>query len=316
LDQLTSTGELSSSGVDRGWPADAAAVVHEASRVSELLADLVTYATGRVTENLSQGRVVALPAAGAKDVPNQAAIAASHQGSAETIAGLLGEAAAKLQELSGQIAQLQHTTTAVPGTSQHDGPTLDSEVVLEWRMPGKANECRFHIRVFRPAGELPVVVMGDMGDNHSQSITNAVEEVAAVVAEEMLDGADHDAIRWVQLYPPGQFHGPDSESGLIQAVRFEKPYGAPGWRYLTHEELEELAGGEVRSWHSRDYTVPVMTNRGVPILHPETKRYRPRHNDPEGPKPGTSRPSPAAPQPSSGEPPHKKAPWWRRWLDR
>ncbi|MGY4770350.1 hypothetical protein ACXC9Q_25845 (plasmid) [Kribbella sp. CWNU-51] len=236
LDQLTNSGEFLLSGIDRGWPADAAAALHEASRVSELLADLVTSAVGPVTDNLSQGSVVALPAAGAKDVPNQAAVAANHRGAAETIAGLLGEAATKLQELSGQIAQLQHTTTAVPGASQHDGPTLHSEVVLEWRMPDKFNESRFHIRVFRPAGELPVVVMGDMGDNHSQSITNAVEEVAAVVAEELLDGAAHDAFRWVQLYPPGQFHGLDSESGQIRAVRFERPYGAPKWRYRTHAE--------------------------------------------------------------------------------
>ena len=272
LDQLTSISELSSGGVDRGWPADAATALHEASRVSELLAELVRYATGPVLDNLDRGIVVALPTAGAKDVQNQPAVAAYHRGAAETIAGLLGEASAKLEELSEQIAHLQNATNAVPGASQLDGPTLDTEVVLAWRMPGMVNESRFHIRVFRPSDELPVVVMGNMGDNHSQSITNAAAEVAAVVAEELLGGAAHDSVRWVQVHPPGQFLGPNSESGMIQAVRFEQPYRRPRWRHQTHDELEELVGGAVRIWHSSDYTVPVMTERGIPILHPDTKR--------------------------------------------
>jgi hypothetical protein len=188
-------------------------------------------------------------------LPNQSEAAAGHRQAAETIAGLLADAAAKLQDLSGQIAQLQHTTTAVPGGDQDDGPTLDTEAVLEWRMPGYSNECRFHIRVFRPAGELPVVVMGQMGDHRSQSIMNCVEEVAAVVAELLLDGAAHDTIRWVQLFPPGQVDGPRSEAGLIQTVVFGKPYGSPDWSFTTHDQLEEVAGGPVRRWHSSDYTL-------------------------------------------------------------
>ncbi|MEV4262479.1 hypothetical protein [Kribbella sp. NPDC049584] len=268
LDQLTSISELSWGGVDRGWPADAATALHEASRVSELLADLVRYATGPVLDNLDHGSVVALPPAGTKDVPNQPALAACHRETIETIAGLLGEVAAKLEDLSGQVSYLQHTTNAVPGASQYDGPTLATEVVLEWRMLGMVNESRFHVRVFRPSGELPVVVMGDMSDNHSQSITNAVEEVAAVVAAELLGGAAHDSLRWVQVSPPGRFRGPHSDSGVIQAVRFEKPYRRPHWQQLTHGELEQLAGGAVRIWHASDYTVAAMTKRGIPILHP------------------------------------------------
>ncbi|HEY3561795.1 MAG TPA: hypothetical protein VGL05_30225 [Kribbella sp.] len=311
LDQLTSTAEIYGRGVDRGWPTDAAAALHEASRVSELLAELVTYATGPVTDNLSKGRVVALPAPGATDVPNQAAAAAWHQESAETIAGLLADAAAKLQDLSGQIAQLQHTATAVPGGDQDDGPTLDTETVLEWRMPGYSNECRFHVRVFRPAGQLPVVVMGQMGDHRSQSIMNCVEEVAAVAGELLLDGAAHNTIRWVQMFPPGSVDGPRSEAGLIQSVVFDKPYGSPDWSYCTHDQLEELAGGPVRRWHSSDYTLPTMTQRGIPILHPETRRYRPPRQD----DPSTSTHTPA-PQPDpSSEPPRKNDRRWRRRRD-
>lgn len=276
LDQLTSINELSLGGVDRGWPADAATALHEASRASHLVADLVTYITWPVLDNLDRGTVVAVPSAGVKDVPNQAAVAACHRETAETIARLLGEAAMKLEELSGQIAHLQYTTTALPGASQHDGPTLDTEVVLQWRMPCMVNESRFHIRVFRPSGERPVVVMGDMGDNRSQSITNVVEVVAAVVAEELLGGATYDSFQWVQIEPPGRFHGPASESGVIQAVKFESPYGRPRLQHLTQDELEQLAGGAVHMWHSSGYTVAVMTKRGVPILHPEGRCRRER----------------------------------------
>ena len=311
LDQLTSTAEIYGSGIDRGWPADAAAALHETSRLSDLLAELVTYATGPVTDNLSKGRVVALPAPGATDVPNQSAAADGHRQTAETIASLLTDAAAKLQDLSGQIAQLQHTTTAVPGADQNDGPTLATEAVLEWRMPGYSNECRFHIRVFRPAGQLPVVMMGQMGDHRSQSIMNCVEEVAAVVSELLLNGATHNTIRWVQQFPPGTVDGPRSEAGLIQTVVFGKPYGSPDWSFTTHDQVEELAGGPVRRWHSSDYTVATMTQRGIPILHPETRRYRPpRQSDPT-----TSRPTPA-PQPDHhSEPPRTKKRWWPRRRD-
>jgi hypothetical protein len=315
LDQLTSISELSSGGVDRGWPADAATALHEASRVSELLADLVAYATGPLLDNLDRGSVVALADAGAKDVPNQPTIAAYHRGMAEAIAGLLGEAAVKLEELSGQIAQLQHTANAVPGASRHDGPTLDTEVVLEWRMPGMVNESRFHVRVFRPSGELPVVVIGEMGDNRSQSITNVIAEVAAVVAEDLLGGAAHDSFRWVQVNPPGQFLGPDSESGVIQAVQFEEPHGRPQWRNHTHAELEQLAGSAVRTWHSSDYTVAVMIKRGVPIVHPEAKRSRAERVNQDDTSPGTGTRLPAAQSPI-GEPFRKRGPWWRCWRDR
>ncbi|TDD15424.1 hypothetical protein E1218_31490 [Kribbella turkmenica] len=315
LDQLTSISELSSGGVDRGWPTDAAAALHLASRVSELLVELLAYTTGPVLDNLDRGVVVALPAAGADDIPNQPAVVAHHRRKAATIAGLLGEVAAKLEKPSGHIAHLQHTTNALPGAGRHDGPTLDAEVVLEWRMLGMANESRFHVRVFRPPGERPVVVMGDMDDNRSQSITNTVEEVAAVVAAELFDGAAHDSFRWVVVYPPGKFRGPGSESGVIKAVRFEEPYGRPRWRDCTHDDLVQLVSGAVRIWHSSEYTVPVMTQRDVPILHPETKRYRPCPNSLGSPASSTSTASPPA-QAAIGQLPPKKGPWWRCWRGR
>jgi hypothetical protein len=139
LDQLSSLSELSSGGVDRGWPADAARALREAARAGQLLADLVTYTTGRVLDSLGSGSVVALPTVGSNGVPNQLAVAACHRGSGETIVGVLGDAAVRLAELSEQIARLQHTTNAAPGAGRDDGPTLDSEAVLERRLPGMVN---------------------------------------------------------------------------------------------------------------------------------------------------------------------------------
>jgi hypothetical protein len=119
------------------------------------------------------------------------------------------------------------------------------------------------------------VVIGEIGDNKSQSVTNTIDEVAAVVAEYLLGGATDDSCRWIQVEPPGRFRDPRHGLGVIQAVRFEAPYGRPRWRPLTHEELEELVGGAVRSWHAGDYTVACMAERGVPVVRPETRTHRP-----------------------------------------
>jgi hypothetical protein len=267
LDHLTSISDLSPEGVERGWPADAASALHEASRVSELLAGLIPSAIEPVLDNLDRGSVVPSSPAGARCLAGQAGY---QKGTVEAIAALLGEAAVKLEELSRRVVNLQHTIGSVTGDGQKDGPTLDAEVVLEWRMPGMANESRFHVRVFRPSGKLPVVVIGDMSDNHSQSITNVVVDVAAVVTEHLLGGGPQNSYQWVQVDPPGKFPSADADFGVIQAVSFEDRHGGPRWRRQTHEGLELLAGGAVRRWHSSDYNVAVMSNRGVPILHPGT----------------------------------------------
>lgn len=232
LDQLTSISELSSGGVERGWPGDAASALREASRVGELLAKVVAAASGPVLDKLEQGGLVA--PGGVRD----------QRGMVEEIAELLGEAASRLEELSGRIGSLRLAVDA-----GNDGPTLDGEGVLRWRMPGAPSEGRFHLRVFRPLEGVPVVVIGDMGDDRSQSITTVVGEVASVVAERWLGGASLDSYRWILVEPPGKFS--DTERGVIQRVWFEAPYGRR--QDYTHAELEELVGGAVRRWHSSEY---------------------------------------------------------------
>jgi hypothetical protein len=154
---------------------------------------VIPSAIGPVLDNLNRGSVVPSSPAGAKCLAGEAGY---RKGTAEEIAALLGEAAVKRQDLSRQVANLQHTFGSVTGDGQKDGPALDAEVVLEWRMPGMANESRFHVRVFRPSGRLPVVVIGDMSDNHAQSITNVVGEVAAVVTEYLLGGGPLNFYQW------------------------------------------------------------------------------------------------------------------------
>jgi hypothetical protein len=116
-----------------------------------------------------------------------------------------------------------------------------------------------------------------MTDNHSGSITNEVEEVAATIAAVLLAGAAHDSVTWVQLYPDEALS--ISQSADLKLVRFESPFHSPAWRNLSYEELEEMVGGEIRTWHVKDYTVRTMPQRGVQILRPPTKRHRPSPPD-------------------------------------
>jgi hypothetical protein len=46
----------------------------------------------------------------------------------------------------------------------------------------------------RPSGAVPVVVIGQLADGQFDSIINQAEELAAIVAEVLLDGAAYDSV--------------------------------------------------------------------------------------------------------------------------
>uniref|UniRef100_UPI003F497D93 hypothetical protein n=1 Tax=Amycolatopsis sp. CA-096443 TaxID=3239919 RepID=UPI003F497D93 len=303
LEMLTNSRGFSHD-INLRWPSNAADVLAETSRASGALAELVELAATGVLDDLRKGALVALsPADGPHVVPDQAAVAADYTEAANAMIELLREVTTELEKLSGAVGQLQHTSTAI-GTTEADGPTLVAEAVLEYKLPGMSNTGRFHVRVFHPADAKPLVLLGDMADNHSTSVTNSVEEIAATVAEELLDGAAWDSVAWVQFYAPGRYAA--VSTGMTQLIEFAGPFEGPVWRGIGHDRLEELAGGPVKTWHAKDHTLTTLTARGVSVLRPETRTRRP---DPAE----ITRPETVMPDHDLREdeqPPRRR--WWRR----
>ncbi|MET9260275.1 hypothetical protein [Amycolatopsis sp. NPDC004079] len=272
LEQLTSTFGLPHEP-DLGWPQTAAAVLTEIARASAALEQLTKLGTEKIVRGLRDGALVALPSGdGPREVPNQAAVADDQARLAESAAALLGQTTATTSALAEQITALQITSTAA-GDGADDGPTLVGEAVLQVRLLGMFSEGRYHVRVFQPQGRKPVVVIGQLADNQSDSITNQAEELAATVAESMLGGAASDAVTWVLAYPDGLFGG--TGRGEVEAVCFTKPFAEPSWDFLDHDRLEALAGGPVKRWHASTYTVGHLAAAGVHVLTPDSRRRRP-----------------------------------------
>lgn len=258
---------------DLGWPETAAAVLTEIARASAALGQLVEQGSEKILTGLRRGALVALPAGdGPREVPNQAAVADAQARLAESGAALLRQMTSTVSALAEQVAALRVTSTAT-GEGAADGPTLVQEAVLQFRLLGMFNEGRYHVRVFQPPNQKPVVVIGQLADNQSDSITNQAEELAATVAEVLLDDAPHDAVTWVLAYPDGLFGG--AGHGEVETVSFGSSFAAPHWGHIDHDRLEALAGGAVKRWHASDYTVTRLAAAGVRVLAPDTRRRRP-----------------------------------------
>lgn len=256
---------------DLTWPATAAAVLTEIARGTAALSDLVELATEQVLGGLRSGALVALRQGdGPREVPDQAAVAEAQTHLAKSAAALLLQTTATVNALAEQVAALRVTST-VAGGGDADGPTLVAEAVLRFRPPNKVNEGRYHVRVFQPPSRQRVIVLGELADNRSTSITNLVEELAATVAEVLLDGTPHDTVTWVLAHPDGLF----GEAGRMEVVRFRAPFTDPEWGYIDHDRLEGLVGGPVKIWHASDYTVPRLAAADVRVLTPDNRRRRP-----------------------------------------
>ncbi|MEU3627857.1 hypothetical protein BS329_40160 [Amycolatopsis coloradensis] len=303
LEMLTNSRSMSYK-VDLRRPGNAASVLAETSRACDALAGMVEHATGGVLDDLRGGALVALSHAdGPHIVPDQAETAEDYGTAAGAMVDLLREATAELAKLADAIGQLQHTSTAI-GATPADGPTLATEVVLEHKTAGAVNTGRYHVRVYRPENAKPVVLIGDMDDNHSASITNCVEQVAATIAEELLGGAAWDSVTWVQFYAPGRFAAPTT--GLIQLVDFTGPFAGPVWRGIGHDRLEELAGGPVKSWHAKDHNVTALAKHGAAVLRPKSRPHVPSTTGNTRPQVGAHLDDPDV------DPPRPRRRWWQR----
>lgn len=198
-----------------------------------------------------------------------------------------------LDGLAARAAGLRRTM-AVALAESRDGDTLMGEWVVEARLVG-TGPARTHVRLYRPPGGKPVVLLSDLNDNHSTNVMNGVEALARTVAQHLLDGAAHDEVTWVQydtaeLYSHGNRYGRSKEDyqGLTredrrQVVTFSAgpDFSGPGWSGISHERLEELAGGPVRRWHTHGHTSTALRAAGVPVAAlPAADRVRVRPGGP------------------------------------
>jgi hypothetical protein len=271
-----------------GWPlpGDAAEGLGELARLAGHASELVEQADGMIGRELRAARVTPVPGgAGRTSVPADAA-AKLHEEATAALAGL-GEAAARLQRMQMRVRELQRTMqAAVAGTS--DSPTLRVQYLV--RSAPFGWPAVYHVRVFRPTRQRPLVIVGELGDNHSTHLNNCIEDVAGLISEHMLGTRDPDAFTWVQYDPAEEFYSEyDDHDG--DSTRYDREDQAvltgfePDFTNTTrrkrigHDELEQLAGGPVRRWHVHDYTIAVVTEAGaqpVDLTAPDRPRRR-RH---------------------------------------
>ena len=147
----------------------------------------------------------------------------------------------------------------------------------------------YHVRVFRPQGQRPLVILGELGDNHSTHLNNAIEAVAATVSEHLLGACDPDAVTWVQYEPTEEFYSrydQDDNADAASYGREDQAYViefAAGFATMTrrqragHDQLQRLAGGSVRRWHVYDYTMANVTADGAQPVSLPTSRHQRKH---------------------------------------
>jgi hypothetical protein len=132
----------------------------------------------------------------------------------------------------------------------------------------------YHVRIFQPPRQRPLVIIGELGDSYSTSVTNGAEAIASAVSVHILRTRDENAAVWVQYEPAEHWFYPpdpdDSERAGIpgredeaKILSFTPGFGGVGWQLIDHEKLEELAGGPVRRWHTYDYTIAAVTIAGA-----------------------------------------------------
>jgi hypothetical protein len=270
-----------------GWPQpdDAAEALGELARLAELASALAGQADKVLGRELRAGRVTPSSSArtGRAAAPADAA-ARIHDSAAAAISGL-GEAATQLGRMQMRAGDLQRTIrAAVAGTS--DGPALRRQYLVRCSPLGWT-AC-YHVRVFDPAGQRPLVIIGELGDSHSPHLNNAIETVAALVSEHLLGTGDPDAVTWAQYGPAEEWysrHDEDDDTTVrgdsqdeAFVIDFAPGFATTGHSWKTgHDELQRLAGGPVRRWHVYDYTIAAVTADGAqPVTLPPGQRQRTR----------------------------------------
>jgi len=252
-----------------GWPQpdDAAEAFGELARLAELAKTLTHQADTVLGRELRAGRMTSVPSPGTGRAAAPTDIAARFHDAAAATAAALTEAAAQLRRMQMRAGDLRRTMRAVTAATS-DGPSLHSQYLVRCSPIGWT--ASYHVRVFRPAGQRPLVILGELGDSNSTHLNNAVEAVAALVSDHLLGTCDPDAVTWVQYEPAEEFYSRYDENENADVTRPDREDQAyiiefePGFTGMTyrqradHDEIQRLAGGPVRRWHVYDYTLAAV----------------------------------------------------------
>jgi hypothetical protein len=264
-------------GYGHRHPRDVAEEFGELLRIVHAVNDLVDEADRILGEELRAQRVV--PIRGSSSVaPDQPSDVAEALGEdSATLRRMLEDSGQVLRRLQGTAMGLDRAQ-AIALRDSTDAPTLSRQAVIECDLqvgtPGK-----YHLRIFHPPGRLPVVVIGDLTDNPSISITNAVERVAQLVSNQFLGGISSDRIVWIRYYPAERFvsfgsygvtDDPTADLHVVpdleRVIFRDRSYRDLTWEPLLDKEIEELVGGPVRQWHARDYLSTRLQEEGLPYI--------------------------------------------------
>jgi hypothetical protein len=264
-------------GYGHRHPKDIADEFGELLRIVHAVKDLADEADRMLNEELAAQRVVPIqdsPSAAPDQVPD--ATATLREDSA-ALQRKLEESGRALQRLQSTALGLDRAAAiAVKDTT--DAPTLTRHAVIECDLWGDTPS-KYHLRIFHPPGRLPVVIIGDLTDNPSTSITNAVERVTRLVSKRFLGGISSDRIVWVRYYPAEHdalFSARDLTDhptanrdigpNFMRVVFRDRSYQDLIWEPLDEEEIEELVDGPVRQWHARDYLSTRLQEEGHPHI--------------------------------------------------
>jgi hypothetical protein len=264
-------------GYGHRHPKDVAEEFGELLRIVGAVNDLVEEADRMLSEELRAQRVVPIHGASsaAPDQPPDVGETLGEDSAA--LRRMLEDSGQALQRLKSVALGLDRVA-AIAVKDSMDAPTLSRQAVIECDLqvgiPGK-----YHLRIFHPPGRLPVVVMGDLTDNSSTSITNAVERVARLVSNHFLGGISSDRIVWIRYYPAersvpfGSYDVTDDPTvdldfvpDLERVIFRDRSYRDLTWEPLLDEEIEELIGGPLRQWHARDYLSTRLQEEGLPHI--------------------------------------------------
>lgn len=113
---------------------------------------------------------------------------------------------------------------------------------------GRRGRC--YLQVFEARGSLPLAIACEVPDNPGPSITNAAEDLATQVWQQLLPHA-REGIRFVECYVDPPHADRAGDAGGAPAARFDEVLfrldhdrlHSPRWRHLSRAEVEAWIGG-------------------------------------------------------------------------